>query len=54
MGLFTASNQNFSLRVSREWLSALLTELNSYQQNLEEQIQQLNQFHDTEEVVLKM
>lgn len=50
VSLVTPSNPNFSLRVTREWLQALLTELNSYQQNLEEQIRNNSQFHKGEEV----
>ena len=50
VGLLTPSNPHFSLRVSREWLSALLTELNSYQQNLEEQIRNQSQFNSSEKV----
>lgn len=50
ISLLTPSNPNFSLRVSREWLQALLTELNSYQQNLEEQIRQSKQFSTADEV----
>ncbi len=50
VNLLTPSNQNFSLKVSREWLDALLTELNSYQWDLEEQIRQTKQFHTLEEV----
>lgn len=50
VGLLTPSNQNFSLRVSREWLEALLSELNNYQRDLEEKIRQDNQFHTLEEV----
>ncbi|MFW6316830.1 MAG: tubulin-like doman-containing protein, partial [Cyanobacteriota bacterium] len=50
VGLLTPSNQNFSLRVSREWLEALLSELNNYQRELEEKIRQDKQFHTIEEV----
>jgi len=50
VNLLTPSHQNFSLRVTREWLDALLTELNGYQRDLEEKIRQTHQFHTLEEV----
>ncbi len=37
--LLTPSSSNFSIKSSRDWLDALITELNSYQHNLEEKIQ---------------
>ncbi|NEQ34921.1 MAG: hypothetical protein F6K40_00790 [Okeania sp. SIO3I5] len=42
LDLLSPSNENFSIRSSREWLEAIKNELNNYQREIEEQIVDFN------------
>jgi hypothetical protein len=42
--LLNPANVDFSLSSTRSWLEALLTELNQYQRNLEEKLQNISNF----------
>lgn len=52
-GILTPSNQHFSIANIRNWLDTLLTELNTYQYDLEERIRELNNSRNLEELEKK-
>lgn len=51
--LLNPANADFSLSSTRSWLEALLTELNKYQRNLEDKLQNLSNLYRIEDVERK-
>lgn len=51
--LLNPANADFSLSSTRSWLEALLTELNKYQRNLEDKLQNLSNLYCIENVERK-
>jgi hypothetical protein len=51
--LLNPANADFSLSSTRSWLEALLTELNQYQRNLEEKLQNVSNVYRLEDVERK-
>ena len=51
--LLNPLNENFSLSTTRSWLDAMLAEISSYQREIEENIQNLNHFHELEDIEKK-
>jgi hypothetical protein len=51
--LLNPANADFSLSITRSWLEALLTELNKYQRNLEEKLQNVSNVYRLEDIERK-
>ena len=51
--LLNSLNEDFSLATTRGWLDAVLAEISRYQREVEENIQNLNHFHELEDIEKK-